>query len=42
MRLSKIVKMLYIDSISMDGNQYHKYLQEKYGKNIPDIQKEDL
>ncbi|MBS5110508.1 MAG: hypothetical protein KHZ65_18020 [Phocaeicola vulgatus] len=39
MRLSKIVKMLYIDSISMDGNQYHKYLQEKYGKNIPDIQK---
>lgn len=38
-RLSKIVKMLYIDSISMDGNQYHKYLQEKYGKNIPDIQK---
>lgn len=39
MRLSQIVKMLYIDSISMDGNQYHKYLQEKYGKNIPDIQK---
>ena len=38
-RLSQIIKMLYIDSISMDGNQYHKYLQEKYGKNIPDIQK---
>lgn len=38
-RLSQIAKMLYIDSISMDGNQYHKYLQEKYGKNIPDIQK---
>ncbi len=38
-RLSLIIKMLYIDSISMDGNQYHKYLQEKYGKNIPDIQK---
>ena len=29
-RLSQIAKMLYIDSISMDGNQYHKYLQEKY------------
>ena len=38
-RLSQITKMLYIDSISMDGNQYHKYLQEKYGKGIPDIQK---
>ena len=38
-RLSQIVKMLYIDSISMDGNQYHKSLQEKYGKGIPDIQK---
>ena len=38
-RLSQIAKMLYIDSISMDGNQYHKYLQEKYGKGIPDIQK---
>ena len=38
-RLSQIAKMLYIDSISMDGNQYYKYLQEKYGKNIPDIQK---
>lgn len=38
-RLSQIAKMLYIDSISMDGNQYHKYLQETYGKNIPDIQK---
>lgn len=38
-RLSRIAKMLYIDSISMDGSQYHKYLQEKYGKNIPDIQK---
>ncbi len=39
MRLSQITKMLYIDSISMDGNQYHKSLQEKYGKGIPDIQK---
>ena len=39
MRLSQIAKMLYIDSISMDGNQYHKFLQEKYGKGIPDIQK---
>lgn len=39
MRLSQIAKMLYIDSISMDGNQYHKSLQEKYGKGIPDIQK---
>lgn len=38
-RLSQITKMLYIDSISMDGNQYHKFLQEKYGKGIPDIQK---
>lgn len=38
-RLSQITKMLYIDSISMDGNQYHKSLQEKYGKGIPDIQK---
>lgn len=38
-RLSRIAKMLYIDSISMDGNQYHKSLQEKYGKGIPDIQK---
>ena len=38
-RLSQIAKMLYIDSISMNGNQYHKYLQEKYGKGIPDIQK---
>ena len=38
-RLSQIVKMLYIDSISMDGNQYHRSLQEKYGKGIPDIQK---
>lgn len=38
-KLSQITKMLYIDSINMDGNQYHKYLQEKYGKNIPDIQK---
>ena len=38
-RLSQIAKMLYIDSISMDGNQYHKSLQEKYGKGIPDIQK---
>lgn len=38
-RLSQIAKMLYIDSISMDGSQYHKYLQEKYGKSIPDIQK---
>ena len=38
-RLSQITKILYLDSISMDGNQYHKYLQEKYGKNIPDIQK---
>ena len=38
-RLSLITKMLYIDSISMDGNQYHKSLQEKYGKGIPDIQK---
>ena len=38
-RLSQIAKMLYIDSISMDGNQYHKFLQEKYGKGIPDIQK---
>ena len=37
-RLSQIAKMLYIDSISMDGNQYHKSLQEKYGKGIPDIQ----
>ena len=38
-RLSQVTKMLYIDSISMDGNQYHKYLQEKYGKHIPNIQK---
>ena len=38
-RLSQITRILYLDSISMDGNQYHKYLQEKYGKNIPDIQK---
>ena len=38
-RLSRIAKMLYIDSISTDGNQYHKSLQEKYGKGIPDIQK---
>ena len=38
-RLSQIAKMLYIDSISMDGNQYHKSLQEKYGKGIPEIQK---
>lgn len=38
-RLSRIAKMLYIASISMDGNQYHKSLQEKYGKGIPDIQK---
>ena len=38
-RLSQIAKMLYIDSISMDGNQYHRSLQEKYGKGIPDIQK---
>ena len=38
-RLSQVAKMLYIDSISMDGNQYHKYLQEKYGKHIPNIQK---
>lgn len=38
-RLSQIAKMLYIDSISMDGNQYHKSLQEKYGKGIPNIQK---
>ena len=38
-RLSQIAKMLYIDSISIDGNQYHKSLQEKYGKGIPDIQK---
>lgn len=38
-KLSQITKMLYIDSISMDGNQYHKYLQETYGKDIPDIQK---
>ena len=38
-KLSQIAKMLYIDSISMDGNQYHKFLQEKYGKGIPDIQK---
>lgn len=38
-RLSQIAKMLYIDSISMNGNQYHKSLQEKYGKGIPDIQK---
>ena len=38
-RLSQIAKMLYIDSISMDGSQYHKYLQDKYGKGIPDIQK---
>ena len=37
-RLSQVAKMLYIDSISMDGNQYHKYLQEKYGKHIPNIQ----
>jgi len=38
-KLSQIVKILYIDEISMDGKQYHKYLQEKYGKNIPDINK---
>lgn len=38
-RLTHIATMLYIDSISMDGNQYHKYLQETYGKGIPDIQK---
>lgn len=38
-RLSHIAKMLYIDSISMDGNQYHKCLQEKYGKSVPNIQK---
>lgn len=38
-RLSRIAKMLYIDSISTDGNQYYKSLQEKYGKGIPDIQK---
>jgi len=38
-KLSQIAKMLYIDSISIDGNQYHKSLQEKYGKNIPNIQK---
>lgn len=38
-RLSQITKMLYIDSISMDGSQYHKSLQEKYGNGIPDIQK---
>ncbi len=38
-RLSQIAKMLYIDSISMDGRQYHKFLQEKYGKSIPNIQK---
>lgn len=38
-RLSQIANMLYIDSISMDGNQYHKSLQEKYGKSVPDIQK---
>ena len=38
-RLSQVAKMLYIDSISIDGNQYHKYLQEKYGKHIPNIQK---
>lgn len=38
-RLSQITKMLYIDSISMDGNQYHKCLQEKYGKSVPNIQK---
>ena len=38
-KLSQITKMLYIDSISMDGSQYHKSLQEKYGKGIPDIQK---
>ncbi len=31
--------MLYIDSVNMDGSQYHKYIQERYGKNIPDIQK---
>ena len=38
-RLSQITKMLYIDSISMNGNQYHQSLQEKYGKGIPNIQK---
>lgn len=38
-RLLQISKMLYIDSISMDGRQYHKFLQEKYGKSVPNIQK---
>lgn len=38
-RLSHIVKILYLDEVSMDGKQYHKYLREKYGKNIPDINK---
>lgn len=38
-RLSQISKRLYIDCISMDGSQYHKYLAETYGKCIPDIQK---
>ena len=28
-RLSQVAKMLYIDSISMDGNQYHKYLHHQ-------------
>lgn len=38
-RLSQIIKMLYIDSVNMDGSQYYKYIQEKYCKNIPNIQK---
>ena len=38
-RLSQIVRMLFIDNINKDGALYHKYLQQKYGKNIPDIQK---
>lgn len=39
MRLSQITKMLYIDSISMNGSQYYKHIQEQYAKNIPNIQK---
>lgn len=38
--LSQIAKMLYIDNVSMDGGEYHKYIQEKYGKCVPDIRKE--
>ncbi len=38
-RLSQVAEMLYIDSVSSDVNQYYKYIQNEYGRNIPNIQK---